>query len=463
MQYHAKSLLFLSSFWCNWSKDSSSTCSFQPNLSTRNDWLLFWIETYLECDGDDHHGDANNHHRTPNRHLTFNSLISNLYIMRIPFIAVATALLAAPAQSFTSFKTTRITAQSSSSSSLEASALEELAKYSTLSIDSSDLDEVAKFAATGIITDATTNPLLVTQAASKGDARYSKMLQDAIMYTKENMGGGDSSLPDPEAELNLAMDKLAVNLGCELLKLIPGKVSTGVDIRLSYDTQGSVDRARRIISMYEEMGISKDRVLIKLAGTWEGIQAAKILEEEGVHCNITLVFSFLQAAASAQAGAYLISPFPGRILDWYKSQNGKEGYPPEADPGVLDVQRMYSYFRKYGYKTICMPASWRPSRGAAVKGSAVDEILALAGVDEMTIPPPLLQVLSEMDASAVKEQCNAKTGAATCREPDFVLDELTFKQYWETDPCAIEKLNQGIDAFKQTTEDLKQVLIQEFN
>jgi transaldolase len=376
------------------------------------------------------------------------------------YLALSTALSATPSSAFQ--PTLGGGPIRSSNSALSASALEELSKMTTLSVDSSDLDEVAKYAASGLITDATTNPLLVTQAASKGDARYGEMLSNAVMYAKEHMGGGDSPLPDSEAELNFAMDKLAVNLGAKLLEIIPGRVSTEVDIRLSYDTDGSVVRARQIIDMYEEMGIDKSRVLIKLAGTWEGIQAAKILEAEGIQCNITLVFSFLQAAAAAQAGAYLISPFPGRILDWFKSKNGKEGYDPSADPGVLDVQKMYSYFRKYGYKTICMPASWRPSRGASVEGSSVDEILELAGVDEMTIPPPLLEVLSELDGSVVEQKCDAETAAATCRDPDYVLDEPTYKQYWDTDPCGIEKLNQGIDAFKQTTEDLRQVLINEF-
>eukprot|EP00980_Cylindrotheca_fusiformis_P025738 scaffold14558_cov137-Cylindrotheca_fusiformis.AAC.3 len=354
--------------------------------------------------------------------------------------------------------------QSNSLLVLQASALEELSRMTTLSIDSSDLDEVEKYAKTGFITDATTNPLLVTQAASNGDARYAAMLSAAVLYAKERTGGGDSPLTDDfEQELNIAMDKLAVNLGAKLLEIIPGRVSTEVDVRLSYDTEASVQRARQIIGLYKEIGVDKSRVLIKLAGTWEGIQAAKILEQEGIQCNITLVFSFLQAAAAAQAGAYLVSPFPGRILDWYKSKNGREGYHPSADPGVLDVQKMYSYFRKYGYKTICMPASWRPSRGASVAGSAVDEVLALAGVDEMTIPPPLLEALAELDSSAVVRQCDARKDGATCREPDFVLDEATYKQYWETDECGVDKLNEGIEAFKTTTEELKQVLINEFN
>lgn len=159
-----------------------------------------------------------------------------------------------------------------------------------------------------------------------------------------------------------------------------------------------------------------------------GIQAAKILEKEGIQCNITLVFSFLQAAAAAQAGAYLISPFPGRILDWHKKQTGKEGCSPDSDPGVLAVKRMYSYFRKYGYKTICMPASWRPSRGANVEGSDVDEILALAGVDEMTIPEPLLNSLSSLPHHVVTRQCDAKADAASCTDPDFTFTQRELQQ-----------------------------------
>mmetsp|Transcript_396 Transcript_396/g.957 ORF Transcript_396/g.957 Transcript_396/m.957 type:complete len:406 (-) Transcript_396:1017-2234(-) len=342
------------------------------------------------------------------------------------------------------------------------SALEALSKMTTLSIDSSDLDTVEKFAQLGCITDATTNPLLVAQAAGQGDKRYEDMLFDAVMYAKEQRGGGDSPLPDVEPELNLAMDKMAVNLGAQLLQLIPGRVSTEVDIRLSYDTQGTIDRAHQIMQMYQEMGIGKDRVLIKIAGTWEGIQAAKALEAEGIQTNITLVFSFLQAAAAAQAGAYLISPFPGRVLDWCKSKNGRSGYHPSADPGVLSVKRMYSYLRKYGYKTICMPASWRPSRGADVPGSNVDEILALAGIDEMTIPPPLLESLSEMSASEVVQECHAKADAATCCDPDYVLDEDMFKAYWDTDPCGKDKLEEGMAAFRQSTEELRELVINNF-
>lgn len=352
-------------------------------------------------------------------------------------------------------------AASASAVPLFATALEKLAEMTTLSIDSGDIDVVAQYGKTGLITDATTNPLFVSQAGDKGDARYEEMVEEAITYAKLmecNLEGCE----DPYSAIGLAIDRLAVNLGTELTKLVPGRVSTEVDIRLSYDTEGSVERARRIISMYEEKGVSKDRILIKLAGTWESIQAARILEKEGIQCNITLVFSFLQAAAAAQAGAYLISPFPGRILDWHKSKSGREGYEPSADPGVVAVRRMYAYFRHYEYDTVCMPASWRPSRGAEVEGSDVDEILALAGVDEMTIPPPLLESLSERDAEDVVKVCDAEADAATCIDPDFTLTEESFKQYWETDQCGMDKLKEGIDAFTAETEKLSQIIISKF-
>eukprot|EP00529_Nitzschia_sp_RCC80_P021785 CAMPEP_0113517856 /NCGR_PEP_ID=MMETSP0014_2-20120614/42502_1 /TAXON_ID=2857 /ORGANISM="Nitzschia sp." /LENGTH=386 /DNA_ID=CAMNT_0000415121 /DNA_START=106 /DNA_END=1266 /DNA_ORIENTATION=+ /assembly_acc=CAM_ASM_000159 len=345
---------------------------------------------------------------------------------------------------------------------LHASALEELSKVTTISIDSGDLDIVDKFAKTGFVTDATTNPLFVSQAGANGDKRYEDMVFDAIMYAKEQMGGGDSPMADFEPEINLAMDKLAVNLGAQLTKLVPGRVSTEVDIRLSYDTDASVERARRIIKMYEEMGIDRSRVLIKLAGTWEGIQAARQLEKENIQCNITLIFSYLQAAAAAQAGAYLVSPFPGRVLDWHRSKTGRESYHPTADPGVLLIKRVYSYYKKYGYTTICMPSSWRPSRGTGVAGSDVDEILALAGADEMTIPPNLLESLLNRDASDVSVECDATKDAAVCCDPDFTLDEETYKQYWETDICGKDKLQEGIDAFTKSTVELREILFNKF-
>lgn len=353
-------------------------------------------------------------------------------------------------------------ASTSTSTSLKISALESLADLTTLSIDSGDIDTVARYAKTGLITDATTNPLFVSQAGANGDARYEAMVADAIAYAKQSTCAEDGC-PVPEDTLNAAVDRLAVNLGRELAGLVPGRVSTEVDIRLSYDTPGSVARARSIIAMYEALGVSKDRILIKLAGTWEGIQAARILEAEGIQCNITLVFSFLQAAAAAQAGAYLISPFPGRILDWHKKQSGATGYAPDADPGVLAVRRMHAYFRKYDYATVCMPASWRPSRGAEVEGSAVDEILALAGVDEMTLPPPLLDALGALEGAAVTRRCDAAGAAGACTDPDFALTEESYAAYWAADGCGREKLQEGIAAFTTETEKLIEILIEKFD
>lgn len=361
------------------------------------------------------------------------------------------------------------TARSSSSTSLEAATtgLEALSEMTTISIDSGDLDVVEKFASTGLVTDATTNPLFVSQAGANGDKRYADMVSDAVMYAKQQMGGGDSPMADFEPEINLAMDKLSVNLGAKLTTLVPGRVSTEVDIRLSYDTDATVERARAIIKMYEEMGIDRGRILIKLTGTWEGIQASKILEKENIQCNITLVFSFLQAAAAAQAGAHLISPFVGRILDWHTSKGAtgslaNGGFDPSADPGVIVMKRIYSYFQKYGYDTICMPASWRPSRGKDVEGSDIDEVLALAGIDEMTIPPPYLEALVCLDSAAVVRRCVPETASAVCCDPDFKLDETTYKAYWESENCGKDKLAEGIEAFTTSTLELREILYNKF-
>jgi transaldolase len=349
----------------------------------------------------------------------------------------------------------------SAASPAAGTALERLSQLTTLSIDSGDFDTIAKYAATGCITDATTNPLFVSQAGSNGDARYEALVEEAVTYSKEKLCISDGC-PSPAEAVDLAIDRLAVNLGREIAQIVPGRVSTEVDIRLSYDTEATVERARRIIDMYREMGVDKSRILIKLAGTWEGIRACEILEKEGIQCNITLVFSFLQAAAAAQAGAYLISPFPGRIKDWHSAKGGRKGYPPLADPGVLCVKQMYAYFRKYGYGTICMPASWRPSRGADVDGADVDEILALAGVDEMTIPPPLLESLAARPASDVVHEVSAERESATCIVPDFKFTEESYRMYWEADGCGVDKLKEGIDAFTGETEKLSDILAKKF-
>ena len=228
------------------------------------------------------------------------------------------------------------------------------------------------------------------QTAARGDEpEYAALVDEAVAAARAEMG----TEPTPDA-VNLAIDHLSVNLGRKILDIVPGYVSTEVDIRLSFDAAESESRARRIISLYEAVGVSRDRVLIKLAGTWEGIQCAKALQKDGIKCNITLVFGVCQAVAAAQANCTLISPFPGRVLEWSKfDPDGPKGgpvYAPAEDPGVVACSAMYAYFRKHGHDTICMPASWRSSTG----DDMLDEIRALAGTDRMTIPPPLLEQLA---------------------------------------------------------------------
>ncbi|MCW8847704.1 MAG: transaldolase, partial [Sedimenticola sp.] len=218
--------------------------------------------------------------------------------------------------------------------------------------------------------DATTNPSLILKASQQ--PQYAALTDKAISWA--------NAQNDPDHLLDNTIDKLSVSFGCELLQLIPGKVSTEVDARLSFDTEATIQRARHLIGLYEQEGISRERILIKIASTWEGIKAGEILEREGIHCNLTLLFSFIQAVACAEAGITLISPFVGRILDWHKKQTGKESYPANEDPGVLSVKSIYNYFKKFGYSTIVMGASFRN----------IGEIEELAGCDRLTISPALL-------------------------------------------------------------------------
>jgi len=299
----------------------------------------------------------------------------------------------------------------------------------------------------------------VSQAGLSGDPRYVAFVDEALAYAKAERAKG---LPEAESEeglVNLAIDRLSVNLGREIASIVPGYVSTEVDIRESFDTEASVARARRIIAMYEELGVPKDRVLIKLAATWEGIKAAEILEKEGITCNLTLVFGFAQAVACAQAGVRLISPFPGRVLDWYKNNGGAPTYEPSEDPGVVAVRRMYSYYKKYGHdRTICMPASWRPSRGA---GFETDEIVALAGVDRMTIPPPLLERLAS-SSEALPTILEAGAASSACEDAeieDGCMSEKTFRMMMTADVCATTKLAEGINAFVGETQKLRAALL----
>merc|ERR1712010_94225 len=254
------------------------------------------------------------------------------------------------------------------------STLDQLKKLTVIVADTGDVDSIQAFKPQ----DATTNPSLIL-AASKME-KYAALFDDAVAY-----GLSKKSKDDPTL-VSTICDKLAVNFGAEILKIVPGRVSTEVDARLSFDTAGSLAKAHELIEMYKEMGIDKERVLIKLASTWEGIKVGEALEKEGIHCNMTLLFSFAQAVACAEANVTLISPFVGRILDWFKKSTGKAGYGAHEDPGVLSVQKIYKYYKKFGYKTTVMGASFRN----------LGEILELAGCDSLTVAPKLLAELGEM-------------------------------------------------------------------
>jgi len=326
--------------------------------------------------------------------------------------------------------------------------LEALAEVTVLSIDTGDLDIIEKYGKTGSITDATTNPLFVSQAGLSGDPRYVAFVEEAVAYAKEQ------ALSSEDEAVALAMDRLAVNLGREISKFVSGYVSTEVDPRLSFDCAESLRRARRIIAMYEEAGVPRSRILIKLAGTWEGLKAMEELEKEGITCNITLVFGFIQAVAAAQFGARLISPFPGRIMDYDKSQGGPQTFEPPEDPGVIAVSRMYRYYRKYGHETICMPASWRPSRGP---GNELDEIIALAGTDRMTIPPPLLDRLAA-STEPLPRVLSPEAAAAACDDAEVAggyIGEAEFRFLLNQDGCSTVKMAEGIRAFVADTEKLE--------
>jgi transaldolase len=288
-------------------------------------------------------------------------------------------------------------------------------------------------------TDATTNPSLIFTAAQ--NPTYAHYIDDAIAYASKH-GGGDKALT-----LELTLDRLAINLGVEILRIVPGVVSTEIDARLSFDTEASVARARRVIKMYEEVGIKRDRILIKLSSTWEGISAARILEKEGIHCNMTLLFSMAQAVAAHEAGATLISPFVGRILDWHVANTDKKKYAPEEDPGVVSVTKIYNYYKSIGSKTIVMGASFRN------KG----EILALAGCDKLTISPSLLE---ELKKSNDPVQRMLKPVDASHVDPKKAehLTEAQFRWQLNEDQMATEKLSEGIRKFTADTLKLEKII-----
>jgi len=285
--------------------------------------------------------------------------------------------------------------------------------------------------------DATTNPSLIYKAT--GMPVYKHLLDEAVLYAKNS-----KDVKTDEDRLDLAMDRLSVAFGLEILKIVPGYVSTEVDARLSFDAEASVKRAKRIIKMYEENGVDKSRILIKLATTWEGLEAARVLKKDGIMCNMTLLFSFAQAVACAEAGVHLISPFVGRILDWFKKAEGKDSYEPSKDPGVVSVTRIYKYYKTYGYNTIVMGASFRN----------IQEITELAGCDRLTIAPALLKELSELQGLPKKLSKDA-IGAP---EPKITLDEKAFRWMMNEDAMATEKLAEGIRGFAADLKKLEDIV-----
>ena len=304
--------------------------------------------------------------------------------------------------------------------------LEQLKTYTKVVADTGDFDSMMAYKPV----DATTNPSLIYAASM--DKKYSPLIDDAIQYAK-----GVSN--DKNVQLKHAMDKLAVNFGLKILEIVPGRVSTEVDARLSFDTEASITKAHELIQLYEANGISRERILIKAASTWEGINAAEMLENEGIHCNLTLLFSFAQAVRCAEANVTLISPFVGRILDWYKKDRGVSDIPAAVDPGVKSVKEIYSYYKKFGYNTIVMGASFRN----------VGEIIELVGCDALTISPSLLKELENTDGVLEKKLDAAKSKLLDINP--VKMDEKIFRWMMNEDAMATEKLAEGIRKF---TEDL---------
>lgn len=301
-----------------------------------------------------------------------------------------------------------------------------LKSFTTIVADTGDIEAIAKFKPQ----DATTNPSLIFKAATMPE--YAHLVNDAVEY-----GKGD---------VEVIMDKLAVNFGAEITKIVPGYVSTEVDARLSFETEATIEKARRIIELYKEAGIDKSRILIKIASTWEGIQAAKVLEKEGITCNLTLIFSIAQAIAVAEVGGTLISPFVGRIMDWHKKHEGVDGYEPVDDPGVKSVTKIYNYYKKHGYKTIVMGASFRN------KG----EILELAGCDRLTIAPSLLEELTS-GTDPVEKKLDAEK-AEEMAIPKIDMDEKSFRWMMNEDAMATEKLAEGIRNFSKDIVKLENIV-----
>jgi transaldolase len=313
-----------------------------------------------------------------------------------------------------------------------ANLLDQLAAMTVVVADTGDIDAIRQFTPR----DATTNPSLILAATQI--ATYQDLIDRSLRESRAVMGADASA----EAVVLEALDEICVTFGKEILKIVPGRVSTEVDARLSFDTEATIAKARKLIGLYNKAGIGNERVLIKIASTWEGICAAEQLEKEGIHCNLTLLFGFAQAVACAEAGVTLISPFVGRILDWYKKSTGRDHYPGPEDPGVISVSRIFNYFKTYGYKTEVMGASFRN----------IEEIIELAGCDLLTISPVLLDQLRSSDGDLVRK-LNPFDPAAS--EAQIHLDEAGFRQMLAADPMASEKLDEGIRGFCKAIETLE--------
>ena len=303
--------------------------------------------------------------------------------------------------------------------------LQQLREMTVVVADTGELPAIAEYKPQ----DATTNPSLLLKVAQ--DEHYAGII--------------DSAVAKANGEVADAVDRFAVDIGCEILKIIPGRVSTEVDARLSFDTAATLEKARKLIGLYEEQGVTRDRILIKVASTWEGIKAAEQLEKEDINCNLTLLFSFAQAVACAEAGVFLISPFVGRILDWHKANGEKQTYAPDEDPGVQSVTRIYNYYKQHGYNTIVMGASFRNA----------GEIEALAGCDYLTIGPNFLEELRNDDGELARRLSPDTTGEPIQK---LELDEKSFRWLQNEDAMATEKLAQGIRAFAADQVKLENLL-----
>lgn len=315
------------------------------------------------------------------------------------------------------------------------SLLEQLRKFTIVVADTGDIQAIEIFTPR----DATTNPSLITAAAQM--PQYQGIVDDTLKQARTKLGKNASA----SDVATLAFDRLAISFGLKILEIIPGRVSTEVDARLSYDTEATLEKARYLISEYEANGVSRDRILIKIASTWEGIKAAEVLEKEGIHCNLTLLFGIHQAIACAEAGITLISPFVGRILDWYKKETGTE-YAPAEDPGVLSVTQIYNYYKKFGYKTEVMGASFRN----------IGEISELAGCDLLTISPALLEQLQSTEAE-LPRKLNPKV-AAEMKIEKISVDQANFEKMHQENKMAFDKLDEGIKGFTKALEALEELL-----